>query len=339
MRATDPIPEISIILPTRNRWGRLSRTLAGALRQEGVDFEVVVVDDASTDVTPLRLARLNDPRVRVIRHAERQGVSRSRNEAIAAARGAWLAFLDDDDLWAPDKLAKQVQAASATRATFAYSAALVVNEVLNVLQVAAAPDPVTLRRELLVRNAIPGGCSNLIALASAVRAVGCFDPKLSVLADWDLWIRLAMAGTGAACPEALVAYVRHPESMVSAGRNDVIAEVDHLVEKHRLAAESLGVEPDLRGLYRYFARAHRRAGRPLPASRMYRRVAVSDRSAGDVVRAVAVLFGERAERLKRMVRPNGKDAPQAENLTPGWLDEYRLGGVEIDLGPAVAAGP
>ena len=332
-------PDISIVIPTRNRWGRLSTTLAGALRQEEVELEVVVVDDGSTDVTPLRLARISDDRLRVIRHAESRGASTSRNEAIAAARGAWVAFLDDDDLWAPDKLAKQLAAASEAGATFAYSAAVVVDDDLNVRQLAAAPDPSSLGRELIVRNAIPGGCSNLIARTSVVRAVGSFDPQLSVLADWDLWIRLALSGLGAACPEALVAYVRHPASMVSMGKNDVIAEVDYLVAKYSDVADELGVEPDLRGLYRYFARAHRRAGRTVPASRMYGRIAVAHRSVGDAARAVAVLLGRHAERAKAALAPRDPAAlARPESLAPTWLDEYRAKSVVIETETAAAAG-
>ena len=331
-------PDISIVIPTRNRWGRLSTTLAGALRQEEVELEVVVVDDGSTDVTPLRLARISDDRLRVIRHAERRGVSTSRNEAIAAARGAWVAFLDDDDLWAPDKLAKQLAAASEAGATFAYSAAVVVDDALNVRQLAPAPDPSSLGRELIVRNAIPGGCSNLIARTSVVRAVGSFDPQLSVLADWDLWIRLALSGSGAACPEKrLVAYVRHPASMVSVGKNDVIAEVDYLVAKYSDAAEALGVEPDLRGLYRELPRADRRAGRTIPASRMP--IAFAHRSLGDAARAVAVLLGRHAERAKAALAPWYPAAlPRPEILAPIWLDEYRAKSVVIETETAAAGG-
>src|SRR5690348_694187 len=99
------IPDISVVIPTRNRWDLLSRSgLSAALMQEDVDVEIIVVDDGSTDETPARLAALEDPRVTVIRHDQPRGVAAARNRGIAAARGEWLAFLDDDDLWAPDKL-------------------------------------------------------------------------------------------------------------------------------------------------------------------------------------------------------------------------------------------
>src|SRR2546421_12955356 len=101
-------PEATVIIPTRDRWPLLAVTLCGALAQEGVTLEVIVVDDGSVDQTPRRLAEVIDERVRVIRHPSSRGVAAARNSAIAAARGEWLAFLDDDDLWAPHKLRIQL---------------------------------------------------------------------------------------------------------------------------------------------------------------------------------------------------------------------------------------
>ena len=91
-------PEVTVVIPTSNRWQLLSTcALASADAQVDVDHEVIVVDDGSSDETPARLAERHD--VRVVRHRTRLGVSRARNSGIAAARGEWIAFLDDDDLW------------------------------------------------------------------------------------------------------------------------------------------------------------------------------------------------------------------------------------------------
>ena len=203
------------------------------------------------------------------------------------------------------------------------------------LQLSPAPDPETIDEELLVRNAVPGGCSNVVAETSLVREVGGFDTELSLLADWDLWIRLALAAPAAASPEPLVAYVRHPGSMVARGRQqDVIREVDRLVAKYRTQAAEYGVEPDLRVLYRYFARAHRRAGRRLPASRMYARVAIAYWSLGDALRAVGVLFGERVLHAgARTKRKRPATALPAAGVRPAWLDAY-TGSAEVEQAAA-----
>src|ERR671931_448444 len=114
-------PEVTVVVPTHGRWDLLSTAaLPASLGQEGVDLEVVVVDDGSTDATAEGLARIEDPRLRVVRHDRPHGVAQARNAGIAAARGEWVALLDDDDLWAPWKLRAQLDAAVAERAVFAY---------------------------------------------------------------------------------------------------------------------------------------------------------------------------------------------------------------------------
>ena len=108
---------VSVVVPTRNRRTLLSKALRSVLRQQGVELEAIVVDEASTDDTVDEVTALGDPRVRLIRHDTPRGVSAARTEGAATARCDWLAFLDDDDLWAPDKLASQIQAARRPAAT------------------------------------------------------------------------------------------------------------------------------------------------------------------------------------------------------------------------------
>ena len=90
--------DVSVVIPTRNRSALLSRTLRSALRQEHVEFEVIVVDEASSDDTPALLSAVGDSRVRVLRHEMPRGLSGARNHGAEHARAEWLAFLDDDDL-------------------------------------------------------------------------------------------------------------------------------------------------------------------------------------------------------------------------------------------------
>src|SRR5438105_2362909 len=95
---------VSVVVPTRNRPRLLACTLRSILAQVDVDLELIVVDDASSPpaIVP------TDRRVRLIRHTTQLGVSAARNTGIAAACGRWLAFCDDDDLWAPRKLTEQL---------------------------------------------------------------------------------------------------------------------------------------------------------------------------------------------------------------------------------------
>jgi glycosyltransferase involved in cell wall biosynthesis len=280
-------PEVSVVIPTRSRWRLLSQAaLPSALEQQGVEVEVIIVDDGSEDETPARLAELDDPRLVVIRHDTSQGVAVARNAGIRAARGRWVSFLDDDDLWAPSKLRAQVDSAETQGAVFAYSAGGALDASHEFLFAVEAPEPETVTRELLRWNVIWCGCSNVLARAEIVQELGGFDENLVQLADWDLWIRLALAGRAAATSEILVAYVMHDESMLLTDRRDVLPEMDHLVAKHGHEARARGVEIDQARFLRWVARGHRRAGRRAQAARTYLRAAREHRDVGAIPRAL-----------------------------------------------------
>jgi glycosyltransferase involved in cell wall biosynthesis len=205
--------EVSIVIPTRNRSTLLAMTLRSVLCQRDVDLEVVIVDEASTDDTPALLASVRDSRVRVIRHDTPRGVSTARNRGAAEAHADWIAFLDDDDLWAPNKLALQLQAARASGALWAYVGHININ--MHHVVTGGAPPlcPSALLEELPRHNVVPGGCSGVVVSKKALAIAGMFDARLQPLADWDLWLRLSHAGIPAWVPQPLVAYRVHGQQM------------------------------------------------------------------------------------------------------------------------------
>jgi glycosyltransferase involved in cell wall biosynthesis len=101
------VPLVSVIIPTYNRAAWVTEAAASVLTQKFWDYELIVVDDGSTDATLEALASFRG-QVKVLRRKERRGVSAARNLGAGASRGDWLAFLDSDDLWLPDKLARQI---------------------------------------------------------------------------------------------------------------------------------------------------------------------------------------------------------------------------------------
>ena len=263
------------MVPTRNRWSHLSTAaLPAALRQEAVDLELLVIDDGSTDGTAQALAELRDDRLRTIRNERPEGVARARNRGIAEARAPWIAFLDDDDLWSPRKLRAQLDAAAAAEADFAYAAAVFVDEQGTVLRPDPAPDPRTVARALRGSDVV-GGPSTVLARTALLRKLGGFEPTLSVLADWELWLRLAEAGRAAACPEVLVAYTEHGANMSAASADRAFRELDVLMERHGLARDLDGVR-----FTRWLASHQRRGGARLAAARIYLRGALRHRSLG-----------------------------------------------------------
>lgn len=309
-------PEISVVIPTRDRWSLLSRmALPSALAQEDVEHEIVVVDDGSTHGSADRLSQIADSRVRVLRRSESGGMAAARNTGIAAARGEWIAFLDDDDVWSPSKLRTQIDAASRAEADFAFAAVVAVDERLSVLGSLYLPSPKTLADELLRACVIPAGCSNVIVRSELLEEVGGFDERLRHVADWDLWLRIADR-TCAVCEEVLAAYVLHDANMHAV--DDSAGELDYVIRKHASGDPPRHVAPDRLGYSRWSAAQRSRIGLHRDAARMYLRSALTYRSPGNVLRAIDALSGKRIGAAGRRLRLAG-GTREIVPEPPAWL--------------------
>ena len=211
-----PGSSVTVVIASRDRPDMARRAVSCALAQVGAPVEVVLVDDAS--VTPLAVS-LEDlvervgPRLRIVRNEVSLGVSRARNRGIAAARGEWVGFCDDDDVWAPIKVREQLEVARDDQVTWTVSSAMAVAEDNHELKAMRAPSAGDASADLLANNVVPGGASSVIARTAVVRDIGGFDPAFSTLADWELWTRLARTGLLASVHRPLVGYLVHPAGM------------------------------------------------------------------------------------------------------------------------------
>ena len=181
---------VSVVIPTRDRAELVEGAISSALQQDGVDLEVLVVDDCSSDRTEAVVGAVGDERVRYIRQEHHGGVAAARNRGLADASAEWVAFLDDDDRWKAPKLAQQLAKARSVGAEWVWTAALVLDEERGKKYVHPAPSATTVQGDLRTANVIPAGASSVLATAASLRGLGGFDESLSHLADWDLWIRL-----------------------------------------------------------------------------------------------------------------------------------------------------
>ena len=317
-------PVVSVVIPTRNRWPMLStHALPSALAQEDVVLEVVVVDDASDDGTADRVEAVGDPRVRVVRNEANRRLPASRNVGAAAARGTWLAFLDDDDLWAPRKLRAQLDAADATGATWVYAQCIVVDGEGRPLDIHPFPEPDELGALLLGGNHVPGGGSNVIVRADTFREIGGFDEGLRFFEDWDLWLRLVQVTPPATCPELVVARVEHGGNMLFRDRADVRADFERVLAKQGPVTDAQRL-----AVAEWMAHEHMRAGLHLRAAALYARAGVSHRSGGNAVAAAGALFGRRglglASRLLVATRGATHLDEAAASVPPAAPDWLRL---------------
>jgi glycosyltransferase involved in cell wall biosynthesis len=197
-------PKVSVVIPTYNRAEKVLKTIESVLSQTFRDFEVVVVDDGSTDDTTRVLGELFGDRIRYFPQVN-QGASMARNKGIAEARGEWIAFLDSDDLWEKDKLEWQMKAIEqfGGECGGCYTDTRLFNhvETRTLLQMAEKnyrhQGTVGVSNEVLQALVKPGGAGMVVCLSSFLgRAEDVrktkFDPKLPYSQDSEFLFRLAM---------------------------------------------------------------------------------------------------------------------------------------------------
>ncbi len=243
---------VSVVVPTRNRSALLAMTLRSVLRQQDVELEVIVVDEASTDDTPAMLAALGDARVRVIRHDMPGGVSSARNRGAAEARGEWLAFVDDDDLWARDKLARQLHAAQTLGRDWAYAGSVNITDRNEIVHGRPPLPPEEVVAALPRYNAIPGGGSNVVVRRTTWVRAGPFDTRLRNTEDWEMWIRLAKHGPPACVYSPLVGYRVH--------NSNSSLDITEIVRGTKLIEALHDTTADWGRLHRWLAESYLRRG-------------------------------------------------------------------------------
>lgn len=197
------MPKVSIIIPAYNAEDYIREAVDSALAQTHEDREVIVVDDASTDDTPLVLKSYGD---RIIVHRQANaGVSGARNTGARLATGAILAFLDADDLWRPTKLEAQLAAA---QHPVSYTNRFNFGERGHLPEVQSEITPL-LSGDVFVPLMLRGNfitVSSVMMTRGVFAELGGFEHQPGGCEDWDLWLRAAQRYQFSVCPEPLVGY-------------------------------------------------------------------------------------------------------------------------------------
>ena len=209
------VPLVSVIIPTYNRADLVLRAVHSALDQTETDLELLIVDDGSTDGTAGVLDTVDDPRVRVLAPGH-VGLSRARNLAIGAARGTWIAFLDDDNEWRPTYLECQLAAAAARPdAVAVYCPAQEVRD--DTGRLLRETPWYTTEGDLfarMLRRGYPRVSATMVRRTIVLDAGG-FAPDLPVAADCQLFLRVGLLGSFARSPEALAIRYFHDGGQLS----------------------------------------------------------------------------------------------------------------------------
>jgi glycosyltransferase involved in cell wall biosynthesis len=300
--------DVTVVIPTHNRSEMLAMTLQSVLWQRDVDLEVIVVDDGSSDGTTELLSSNADDRLLVLRHDRALGVSAARNEGIAHASGEWVGFLDDDDVWAPDKLIRQLDAAISAGRKWAYTGKVNISASLEIIGGHPPPPPEVVAREIFRWNAVPGGGSNVVIHRDALAEAGSFDVRLRNTEDWDMWIRLAKRGPPAWVCQPLLAYRVH-SGMAS-------LDIDSILQGTRLIERSHGIRADRASIHRWLAESCLRTGRRKQAARYFASAAVR----GQARSVASDLFDIIGRRLNRLL-PVQLLSRAGRNIWPRWTSD------------------
>lgn len=296
-------PDVTVVIPTRNRATILAGALASALGQRDVAIEVIVIDDGSTDDTPALLARISDDRLNIIRQQTSRGVSAARNHGLRRARGEWVAFLDDDDLWAPDWLATAVGVGRQASAGLVYGGRWLVRADRQVIGARPGANLRDLPDSLSFANTV-GVPACVVMRTEVIRDAGGFDERLSAFADWEAWIRMLRMTSAADIGDLLIAYTVYPDNMVTRNPFGVAEELERFMAVVD-SGSSFAIQRT--PVLRWMADGCERSGARRPSIQLWWRAFRSSREWIDLIRW-----------LQAVIRPRVELAPMTY-AAPPWL--------------------
>lgn len=311
------LPAVTAVVTTRDRRDVLRRTLRSVLAQRYVDFECVVVDDGSTDGTSEYLDGLGEA-VHVVRHPVARGLPAARNAGLAVASTSWVAYCDDDDVWAPDKLASQAAACQGESASWCAVGSVNI-DVHDRITGAHRPIGGDLSVQLRAGNVIPGGGSGVLASRRLLEDVGGFDTTLRASEDYDMWIRLAQRSRLAAVDRPLVGYRVWPGTMsTDTARQRRNHEL--VLRRHGQGGVPDAVLREADLLFeQYLARGQLRRRERLAGFRQYLAIAVHHRLPSHLVHAVGAGLVPTVLERRRAVQELREVPPRYVAEAAGWL--------------------
>ncbi|MFH0897585.1 MAG: glycosyltransferase, partial [Candidatus Bathyarchaeota archaeon] len=226
-------PTVSVVIPTYNRAHLIGRTIQSVLAQTYQDFEIILVDDCSTDNTEEVVQSFTDERLRYIRLKENSGTAGvPRNRGIEESRGKYIAFLDSDDEWLPEKLEKQIDKFKSVSADvgLVYCGYACVSGKTGETLIECMPNGRGDVFKSAIEATLTVGSPAPLIRQDCFQKAGLFDTELLGSEDWDMWIRLAKDYKFDFVPEILAKYYVYGEQK-SANLERQIQGYDRITRK------------------------------------------------------------------------------------------------------------
>lgn len=228
------MPKGSVVIPTYNRAEFLRSAITSVLNQTFQDFEIIVVDDASRDNTPEVVRSFNDRRIKYIRHEVNKGDAATRNAGVRVCNGKYIAFLDDDDEWLPEKLEKQIDLLenSAPEVGGVDIGALLMDRTSGeILRIRIPKKRENLFEEMFITNCLATSC--ILLRKECFEKVGLFDESIPFCSDYDMWIRISKEFHFECIKEPLVKYYIHGNGSLTTNHGLVIRGMEAMLKKYR----------------------------------------------------------------------------------------------------------
>ena len=237
---------VSAIIPTRNRREHLEQAISSVYQQTWPNIELIIINDASSDDTTNFLSKLTDSEnvtVKIVHNEVSEGGAKTRNAGIEIANGKYIAFLDDDDFWLPEKIKLQIKLLKEHSTSSSVTCSFYIQYPSGKC-VTKNIYPISEDQELLRANCL-GGASMCLTTKNALQSIDCFDSSLCCGQDWDLWIKLNAMGPVLVCNVPLVYYRVHEGIRITGNPNStymglrrIFFNYKHLMEpstrKHHL---------------------------------------------------------------------------------------------------------
>lgn len=238
-------PMVSVVIPTHNRVDMLMNAVKSVQNQTFHNIEIIVVSDASTDNTETAINEIKkkDDRVKYIRLDTPQGGNVARNRGIEESQGVYIAFLDDDDEWLPEKIELQLKEFEKNESTgLVYSGVHIIYHIEKIEYNTKARDHGDLSKRILIDNCI-GTTSCVICKKSILDIVGGFDPELQALQDYDLWIRICQSCDVGIVETELINYNNYTNSKQISGSTERYERaIERINEKYSSLFSKLSTE-------------------------------------------------------------------------------------------------